>query len=78
MKKDGWLVYPCKREKLYLLRECTVQIHRESMPSISLYYTSVHSTDEVLNSKGSIHFVLSSCWNGKADRGKLAQRILCC
>ena len=67
-----------KREKLYLLRECTVQIHRESMPSISLHYTSIHSTDEVLNSKGSTHFFLSSCWNEKADRRKFTQRILCC
>lgn len=65
-------------EKLYLLRHCTVEIRGESMPSISLHYTSVHSTDEVLNSKGNIHFVLSSCWNGKADKGKLTQRILCC
>lgn len=65
-------------EKFYLLRHCTVEILRESMPSILLHYASVHSTDEVLNSKGSIHFVLSSCWNGKADKGKLTQRILCC
>lgn len=50
----------------------------ESMPSISLHYTGVHSADEVLNSKGNIHFVLSSYQNGKADRGKLTQRILCC
>ena len=65
-------------EKLYLLRHCTAEIRGESMPSISLHYTGVHSTDEVLNSKGNIHFVLSSCWNGKADKGKLTQRILCC
>lgn len=51
---------------------------RESMPSISLHCTGVHSTDEVLNSKGNIDFVLSSYWNGKADRGKLTQRILYC
>lgn len=50
----------------------------ESMPSISLHYSGVHSVDEVLNSKGNIHFVLSSYQNGKADRGKLTQRILCC
>lgn len=78
--EEGWVASLClwKIEKLYLLRECTAWINRGSMPSISLHHGSVHSTDEVLSSKGSAHFVLSSCWNGKADRGKLAQRILCC
>lgn len=57
-------------EKLYLLRYCIVEILRESMFLILLYYVSVYLIDEVFNLKGSIYFVLSFCWNGKVDKGK--------